>query len=154
MSTDSSTPFRERLWPSPWLLVMLLLLIPAGLLAVTPLNAAIAPYIAVGLYLVIAGSLTLMSPTVEVADGRLSAGNANVPVTALGQAEVLGDAGLRRALGPGADARAYLMVRGYIHRAVRVEVTDPEDPTPYWIITTRRPKQLAEAIASAKQLAD
>lgn len=150
MTKDTMPNYRERLWPSPWLLIALLLLIPAGLLAVTPINIAIAPYIAVGLYVLIAGSLTLMAPAIEVSNGMLVAGSAKIPVSALGEVDILDDGALRRIIGPGADARAYLLVRGYIHKGVRVEVTDATDPTPYWVLTTRRPKDLAAAIAAAK----
>jgi hypothetical protein len=30
---------------------------------------------------------------------------------------------------------------------VRVELTDPEDPTPYWLVSSRRPDALARALA-------
>jgi hypothetical protein len=42
-----------------------------------------------------------------------------------------------------ADARAYLLLRPYLKRAVRIEITDPADPAPYWLLSTRRPDQLA-----------
>jgi hypothetical protein len=29
---------------------------------------------------------------------------------------------------------------------VRVELTDPEDPTPYWLFSTRRPQRVAELL--------
>jgi hypothetical protein len=31
---------------------------------------------------------------------------------------------------------------------VRVHVNDPDDPTPYWMISTRRPDELVAAIKS------
>jgi hypothetical protein len=30
-----------------------------------------------------------------------------------------------------------------------VTVTDPADPAPYWLVSTRRPAELADALASA-----
>ena len=52
----------------------------------------------------------------------------------------------RRAAGVEADARAYLLLRPYRKRAVRVEVADPADPTPYWLLSSRRPDDLAEVL--------
>ncbi len=49
-------------------------------------------------------------------------------------------------MGPGADARAFLVIRPYLKRAVRVPVTDPADPTPYWLVGSRHPDALAEAL--------
>jgi hypothetical protein len=32
---------------------------------------------------------------------------------------------------------------------VRVEITDPADPAPYWLVSSRRPVELAEALSRA-----
>jgi hypothetical protein len=34
--------------------------------------------------------------------------------------------------------------------AVRVAVTDPRDPAPAWLVSTRRPAELAQALAVAR----
>ncbi len=150
MRNESPAGHRERLWPSPWLLIALLLLLPAVTMVVIPINASVAVPTAVAVYLIITGTLTLMSPVIELSGGELRAGSARIPVSALGEVELLGDAALRRVLGPEADARAYLVVRGYIHRGLRIEIVDAEDPTPYWLLTSRRPQTLAAAIEAAK----
>ncbi len=150
MTKAASPTYRERLWPSPGLLIALLLLLPAVFMVMTPIEAALALPIAILVYLLISGSLVLMSPVVAVSNGVLSAGSAQVPVSALGEVTLLDDAALRRTIGPGADARAYLLVRGFIHKGLRVEIVDAEDPTPYWVLTTRRPQQFAAAINAAR----
>ncbi len=48
--------------------------------------------------------------------------------------------------GPGADARAHLVLRPYARTAVELTLDDPADPVPYWLVSTRRPEELAEAI--------
>jgi hypothetical protein len=40
------------------------------------------------------------------------------------------------------------LLRAYLKRSVRVEVTDPADPTPYWLVSSRHPEQLAKALDS------
>lgn len=47
-----------------------------------------------------------------------------------------------------ADARAFMLLRSYVGTAVRVEVTDPQDPTPYVFLSTRDPKGLAAALTA------
>jgi hypothetical protein len=91
------------------------------------------------------------SATVVVHDGHLSAGRARIPVTVLARPETLGPEATRRALGPDADARAYLLVRPYLRESVRVEVVDPGDPTPYWLVSTRHPGRLVAAIEDASR---
>jgi hypothetical protein len=49
----------------------------------------------------------------------------------------------RRALGPELDPAAFLLHTGWVGPMVRVAVTDPEDPTPYWIFSVRQADKLA-----------
>jgi len=88
------------------------------------------------------------APRVEVGDGWLRAGRARIAGEFLGDAEALDAAETRRVAGPGADARAYLLLRPYLKRAVRVTVRDDRDPAPYWLVSTRHPEQLATAVTA------
>lgn len=142
--------YRERLWPTPWLLIALLLFIPAVALMIFPLNPPLAIPLGIIVYLVLALSLILAAPSVTVQNGTLIAGRARIPVSLLGSLEELDADSLRTAIGPGLDARAHLLVRGYIHRGVKIEVIDPADPAPYWIVTARRPRTLIDAINAAR----
>ena len=48
-------------------------------------------------------------------------------------------------------ADAWLAVRsGYADESVVVEVADPRDPHPYWLISTRHPEALGSAIVRAR----
>ena len=46
--------------------------------------------------------------------------------------------------------RAYLCIRGWISPVVKVELTEPADPAPYWVLSTRRPEQLVAALTASK----
>ncbi|HET7173367.1 MAG TPA: DUF3093 domain-containing protein [Nocardioidaceae bacterium] len=72
------------------------------------------------------------------------AGRATLGWQYVGTAEPLHGEAIRRALGVDADARAFLLVRAYCGGAVRVAVDDMADPAPYWLISTRHAKALAE----------
>ena len=72
-----------------------------------------------------------------------------MPLAFVGKVETLGGEEVRRQLGVDADARAFLVYRAYIKTAVKVEVTDTRDPTPYWLISTRDPATLAERLRAA-----
>ena len=94
----------------------------------------------------VAAALAASSPRVAVEDGQLRAGRASIPLDQLGAAEALDAAAMRRAMGPELDARAHLVTRGWVRTGVRVAVADPADPTPYWLVSTRRPRELAAAL--------
>ncbi|MFT4081571.1 MAG: DUF3093 domain-containing protein [Nocardioides sp.] len=86
------------------------------------------------------------SPRIVVADGMLRAGTAQVEAEYLGTAEALSPEAARLTAGRDADARAYLLLRPYLTHAVKVQITDPADPAPYWLLSTRHPRGLAQAI--------
>ncbi|MDN4163085.1 DUF3093 domain-containing protein [Nocardioides abyssi] len=108
---------------------------------------------AVLLALAVALLVSYGAAPVVVAGGELRAGRARIGVEHLGEARALDPAETKHVAGPGADARAYLLLRPYLKRAVRVEITDPADPAPYWLVSTRRPDRLAAAIAAAHDMA-
>ncbi|MER5638759.1 DUF3093 domain-containing protein [Kitasatospora sp. NPDC002227] len=101
-----------------------------------------------------AGAVALSSygsARIRVVQGSLVAGAARIPVSALGEAEPLTPAEAVAWRGVKADPRAFMLLRSYVPTALRVEVTDPQDPTPYLYLSTRSPRKLADALAAARQ---
>jgi hypothetical protein len=90
------------------------------------------------------------SARLRVRDGVLVAGRARLPVAELGEVEPLHRESMRLLAGRDADVRAFLVLRPYLRRGVRVDVVDPADPTPYWLLSTRHPDRLAEAVSTAR----
>jgi hypothetical protein len=150
----STTPYEERLTaPRSWWLISFLvgvafalILLPFGTL---PLLGGLVGGTAATA--VVASSYG--SVRIRVVGGSLIAGEAKIPVTALGNAEILDSEEARAWRTYKADTRAFLLLRAYIPRALRVEVTDPEDPTPYLYLSTREPERLAAALEAAKDAA-
>jgi DUF3093 family protein len=149
-TNDTGTKHSERLyvawwnWPLP--------LIGAALMAATihlgyPGLRAWLPYVVL-IPLMAAVLLQLSRTKVEVADGELRVGKAHLPVRFVGEVDVVWQEAKRKALGPELDPAAYLLHRGWIGPVLRVRLTDPEDPTPYWVFSTRRPEKLAEILRS------
>lgn len=90
------------------------------------------------------------SARIRVVAGSLIAGDAKIPAAALGEAQVLDEAEARAWRTYKADTRAFMLLRSYIPTAVRVEVTDPADPTPYVYLSTRHPEELSAALAAIR----
>lgn len=90
------------------------------------------------------------SVRIEVADGELLAGRARIPLGHVGATTALDSDAVRRLAGVDADARAHLLLRPYLKRGVRIDVEDPADPTPYWLLSSRRPDRLVAAIEAAR----
>ena len=85
-------------------------------------------------------------PRVAVEDGTLRAGRAHIGLEHVGEDTALDAAGVRRQAGVDADARAHLLLRPYLKRGVRVDITDPADPAPYWLVSCRRPEAVVTAV--------
>lgn len=83
---------------------------------------------------------------VALRGGELRVGPAHVPLHHLGQIEVIDSNAKRRALGPDLDPAAFVLHAGWVGPVLRVTLTDPADPTPYWIFSVRRPERLAELL--------
>jgi hypothetical protein len=86
------------------------------------------------------------SARIRVVAGSLVAGDARVPLSALGEAHRLDAEEAQAWRTYKADARAHMLLRSYVRTAVRIEVTDPADPTPYIYLSTRTPDRLIAAL--------
>ncbi|MET0954993.1 MAG: DUF3093 domain-containing protein [Cryobacterium sp.] len=143
--------YREKLWPSPWLFLIVALVIPASILIFAPINMLVGVLTAAGLYLGSVLLLLLASPTVQVAGGVLTAGHARIETRLLGEAVAYEGAEATAERGTRLDARAWLLIRGWIAPVVRIPLEDPTDPAPYWLVSSRRPQKMAAAINGSRR---
>lgn len=141
--------YRERLWPAPWIGLIAALAVPASLLTFAPVSVLVGAIVGIALALGVIAAAVLSAPVIVVADGMLRAGSARIPLSLVGATTVARGDDARLARGQQLDARAHLVLRPDVAPVVRIEVTDPDDPAPYWLVSTRRPEELAAAIAEA-----
>ncbi|MEV4561804.1 DUF3093 domain-containing protein [Kitasatospora sp. NPDC049285] len=142
--------YDERLTvPRSWWLLALALGLSLALILLRFSEVAALVGLVVG---VAAGAAALSgygSARIRVVQGSLVAGQARIPVSALGAAEVLNPKEAVAWRSVKADPRAFMLLRSYVPTALKVEVTDPADPTPYLYLSTRSPQRLADALSEA-----
>jgi Protein of unknown function (DUF3093) len=148
---------RERLYyerlrvPVSWWLVSASCVLILG----TTLWAGFSVAIGLIVYLVMGGLLALAlltfgAVTVEVTATEVFAGRRRLPIEQITEVSPM-DAGQTTALrGPRADVAAFLLIRPYLPESVYLAVAGQ----PYWLIGTRRPADLAAAVAEARSRAD
>jgi hypothetical protein len=148
VSDPPEAAYRERLGvPLRWWVQGTMLVATLWLALIVAVPGAVAWSVSALALLALSAALRgYGSAVVEVRDGELRAGRAHIAAVHLGTAESLDAGETKRAAGVEADARAFLLLRPYVKRAVRVEITDPADPAPYWLVGSRRPDELAAAI--------
>lgn len=148
--THSSALYRERLLPSWWVWLIL-----GGLVAMLAVAYGAALGMVVGWILaavltaISTSLLVLTSPTIRVDDTGLSVGRAHLPGWAVSGATVQDRTEIRRLRGPGSDARLFTALRPWsCADAVLVELADPDDPHPAWLVSSRHPEALRSALSA------
>lgn len=145
-----SARFRERLRvPVRWWFQGSMLVTSFWVAMVVAIPERAAWGIAAALMALLAGALWAYGAArVEVKDGWLYVHRASIEVKFVGQVRALDADATRQWSGPLADARALLLLRPYRSRSVRIEI---DDPTPYWLVSSRRPAELAAALDLSRQ---
>ena len=145
---NDSAHYAEKLWPAWWIWL-------AGVLIGASFSTIFFPIdpfygfvaMAAGVAIVVA-ALIAITPRIEVTDQWLRVGRAQIQREHLGRVVAHSGAGAREQLGPGFDARSFQCIRGWIDPVVTVEITDEQDPVPYWLFSTRNPQAVLAALGS------
>jgi energy-coupling factor transporter transmembrane protein EcfT len=151
LSVVSTTPaYDERLSvPLRWWSLGVMFLITVWLAVILWIPAALAWVVTAVLVLLFALMMVSYGGARILVDERtLQAGRARIEARFVGDATPLSPEEAWQVAGPKADARAYLLLRPYLRRAVKIEITDPADPAPYWLVSTRHPERLAAAVTA------
>ena len=92
--------------------------------------------------------------TVGVRDGEVWAGNAHLPIGLISRAAAVPAEAKSAAMGRQLDPAAFVYHKGWIKTMVVLVLDDPDDPTPYWMLSTRHPDKILAAIPTATTLGD
>lgn len=151
--SDPKAAFRERLHvPVRWWLQGGLLVASFWLAMIVAVPEKLAWGIAAALTVLLILMLRAYGGArIVVADGWLRAGRARIEVRFVASARALDRVESRAVSGPQADARAFLLLRPYLPHAVRIDIDDPADPTPYWLLASRNGEALAKSLNSARR---
>ncbi len=82
----------------------------------------------------------------EVIDGELRIRGAVLPLDVVSGVVGLDAVTLRRVVGREGDPAAFVSIRPWIGPGVQLWLDDPDDPTPYWVVSTRHPQRLVEVL--------
>lgn len=137
--------FEERLTPSVSIILALSLSGPMVLLAALPFGPVLAFTLAVLVPISLIVAAFAISPVIRI-HGTFTRGRITLPLEILGNAEVFRGEEARLERGPSLDARARLAIRGDIDPVVKIQINDELDPTPYLLVSTRKPEELVAAL--------
>lgn len=142
--------YRERLYPQWWVY-----LLAAALIAMLSIAYGAAYHANVGWLMFIIGfgliavAMTSGSPTIEV-NGAFRVDGAHLPLAAIGSVEVLNADQTREARRSRDHATDFTLLKLWSSTtSIAIVVSDPNDPHPGWLISTRHPEELKAAVESA-----
>jgi hypothetical protein len=147
--------YRERLFAPPlWWVVGMITMLTFGAIVWTGFDLWITIAVfAAQIGITAAFLLNWGRAVIAVSAGELRAGDATLPLALAGEVRCLDEAQARALRGPYADPEAYTLIRPYLRSAVYIEVKGPEPASPYWLVATRHPAELAAAIETSRPVA-
>lgn len=83
------------------------------------------------------------SLTIEIKEDLLRVGGAAIESRYLGEIEVLDPTRMQHFLREGFNPGAYYAIRFWIKSGIKISLDDVRDPTPFWIVSSKRAAEIA-----------
>jgi hypothetical protein len=138
--------YTERVLPKWTSFLPVLGVFPAIWLTLLPINEAAGVIAGVVSTVVIALAMIAKSATISISSDSLQVSTASIERKHISGVEVISKGDAFAARGRELDPRAWFHFQGSVETLVRVKISDPADPTPYWLFSTRRPEQVKKIL--------
>lgn len=141
--------FKEVIRPPFWLICFIYFMLFSIVIAIWAAFDNNAALNAFAISIALQGAIVhWMTSTIEVRDGELVIKRAHIPLEYLGEVTIIPKEKFGYERTRGADPAAFFAITFWISKGLRVEVKDERDPTPYWLISSKRGEALAAALKS------
>jgi hypothetical protein len=108
--------------------------------------AVLLPVAAVALLMLGSTQLRVIQGAGET---ELWVGDAHLPVSVISRSAEVPRSAKSAALGRQLDPAAYVVHKAWIGAMVLLVLDDPDDPTPYWLVSCRHPDRVLAALRSS-----
>ena len=136
--------FKEVLRPPIWVLgfiYFLLLSLVIALWAAFDNTVAFTSFVAATIAIIYIAYA--MRSTITFDGEELRIDRAHIESKYLGKVTILDSDAMRLLRTRDADPASYLAIKFWTPTGIKIEVIDPRDPTPYWLITSKRGEEIA-----------
>lgn len=79
-------------------------------------------------------------------ENQLWVGDAHLPATVIARVAEVPASAKSAALGRQLDPAAFVVHRGWVGPLALIVLNDPDDPTPYWLVSCRHPQRMLAAL--------
>jgi hypothetical protein len=152
-ATTQTVRYRERLWVPWWWTLPAAVLAALIALEVNQAVSALPNWVSFVVLFGVAGAVLSWFSKVELrvvaqpgGGTELWIGGAHLPTSAIARTAEVPRTAKTAALGRQLDPAAYVVHRAWVGPMVLVVLDDPDDPTPYWLISTRHPDRVLAAL--------
>ena len=136
--------FREVLRPPIWVLAFIYFLFLSIVLSVWAALDTRATLVTLALSTIALIWISISMTSEITFDGEiLRIDKANIDLKYLGKATVLDKNAMRLLRTRDADPAAYLAIKFWEPRGLRIDLNDSRDKTPYWLVTSKRGEEIA-----------
>lgn len=139
--------YKERVLPSIYFYLAAITLPVSIFLVALPFSEVVSISMAIMSIPVFLVLSWLGSPLITLTEETLSIGKVAIELEHLGRVEVITPSKAFEERGVKLDTRAFTKFQIGVKQMVKIEIKDPLDPTPYWLIATRNPEVLAGLIS-------
>ncbi len=139
--------YREVIRMPLWLLALIYFFFLSFVLSVWAAlgnSAALISFLVLSALVVLIAIRTRLM--IQVSESELLVGRAHIDLKYIGEVTELDSQAMRKLRTRDADPMAFLGIRFWSSTGVKVEITDKRDETPYWLITSNKANQLAQAL--------
>jgi hypothetical protein len=141
--------YSERVLPNFGTFAAVFVLLPSTLIIAEPFDVFIGLVIGVLSVGTIWALLIFRAPKIVVSKTELWVGKVAISRDLIGDTQVIPKEEIFEERGPKLDPAAHKVFQGTVKTAIKIRITDPDDPTPYWLVSTRNPVKLAEVLKKA-----
>jgi Protein of unknown function (DUF3093) len=123
-----------------------LIIYPTIWLTMLPINEAVGVWIGIVLTALFPTLMIMKAAKISVTPRHLRVGNASIERKFVTGVQAIEGEDAFFARGRELDSRAFIHFQGSVKTLIKVDIADAQDPTPYWLFSTRHPKKLAKAL--------
>ncbi|MSV56244.1 MAG: DUF3093 family protein [Actinobacteria bacterium] len=142
--------FTEVLRPPIWVLAFIYFMFLSLVIAIWAAFDTTATIVALAIAtLAIPFIVQSLTSRIGVDQNELRIDQAHIELKYLGKVTVLDSDAMRLLRTRDADPAAFLAIKFWAAKGIKIEVTDPRDATPYWLITSKRGEKLAALLTKS-----
>lgn len=136
----------ERVLPRASNFLPILLVPPICYLTLLPFSSIAGLTLGFTLALAAVAALWFASPQISIDSQHVEVGNAVLPIRFVGRVEVIDAKDAFEGRGVKLSPAAYASFQPSVKSMVKIFIEDPEDPTPYWLVSSRKPGEIKDLI--------